>query len=56
MYRIYTAVVLYVLGDEILVDALAELPADQQEQLRHSEHKPVEYLASRALGEEQAWR
>jgi hypothetical protein len=33
--------------DEVLVDALAKLPADQQEQLRRSEHKLVDYLASR---------
>jgi hypothetical protein len=32
------------------MDALAELSADQQEQLRRSERKLVEYLASRGPG------
>jgi hypothetical protein len=42
--------------DEILTDALAELPAAKQEQLRNSERKLVNYLASRTPGEEEACR
>jgi len=38
--------------DEILIDALAELSSDQQEQLRNSELKLVDYLDGRGLGEE----
>ena len=52
--RVYEATIVYVPRDEILADALADLPADRQEQLRRSERKLVEYLASRDLGELQA--
>jgi hypothetical protein len=44
----------YVPRDETLVDALADLPADRHEQLRRSERKMVEYLASRDLGDGRA--
>lgn len=44
--RIYTGVMVHVPKDEVLVDALADLPVGQQEQLRGSERKLVEYLAS----------
>lgn len=52
--RIYTGTMVHVPRDEILVDVLAELPADQQEQLRSSERRLVDYLASRLLDEEEA--
>lgn len=52
--RVYTAAMMHVPRDETLVDALADLPADRQEQLRRSERKLVEYLASRDLGDLQA--
>jgi hypothetical protein len=48
------ATMMHVPGDEILVGILADLPADQQDQLRSSERKLVEYLANRAHSEERA--
>ena len=48
--RIYTATMVYVPRSQTLVDALADLPADQQEHLRRSERKLVEYLAARDHG------
>ena len=53
---IYMATMVYVSRDEALTDALVELPADWQEQLKRSECKLVEYLASQDLGEGQAGR
>jgi hypothetical protein len=50
--QVYTGTMVHVARDEILVDALAELPADQQEWLRSSERKLIDYLDRRALGEE----
>jgi hypothetical protein len=42
----------YVPREEVLIDALAKLPADRQERLRSSELKLVDYLASRGIGED----
>jgi hypothetical protein len=42
----------YVPRAEVLIDALAKLPSDQQERLRNSELKLVDYLASRGIGED----
>jgi hypothetical protein len=42
--RIYTGNMVYVPRDEVLVDALAHLPAEQREQLRRSERKLIDYL------------
>jgi hypothetical protein len=47
---------LYVPHDVTLVDALADLPAERQEQLRRSERKLVEYLAARDFGEAEGGR
>jgi hypothetical protein len=50
--RIYTATMVHVPRDEVLVDALKDLPSDQQERLRKSELKLVGYLARQGVGEE----
>lgn len=44
---------MYVSRNEILPDALADLPTEQREQLRHSERNLVEYLANQNPGETQ---
>jgi hypothetical protein len=52
--RVYTGTMVHVPRDEILVDALAGLPADRQERLKRSELKLVDYLAGRPPDEEGA--
>ena len=42
--RIYTGSMVYVPRGEVLVDALADLPVDQREQLKRSERKLIDYL------------
>ena len=46
--------IVHVPRDEILEDALAELPSDQQVQLRRGKPKLAAYLASRDIGDERA--
>lgn len=53
---LHTATMVHVPRDETLGDALGELSADQQEQIRNRERKLVEYLATRDLGAAQAGR
>lgn len=47
---VYAAGMVHVPRGETLVDALAYLPADRQDQLKRSELKLVRYLANRAPG------
>lgn len=49
--RVYTAAMVHVPRGEVLADALAELPVAQQEQLRSSERRLIDYLYERAPGE-----
>lgn len=53
--RIYTTSMVHVPREKILADALAGLPADEQERLRRSERRLVAYLDSRTLGGEADW-
>jgi hypothetical protein len=48
--RVYTGAMVYVPRDEVLVDALAGLPAWQRDELSGSERKLVGFLAMRADG------
>jgi hypothetical protein len=50
--RIYSATMVYVPRAEVLIDAVAKLPSDQQERLRNSELELVDYLAGRGIGED----
>jgi hypothetical protein len=48
--RVYTGHMVFVPRDEVLMDALAGLPVEQQERLRSSEWKLVDYLDRRTGG------